>query len=111
MRSTFWWDVVEVIVYSQKVTAYGRQVVGLGRINQRAILIKTNAVRSKGIGDRLNGREREGESSQDGVNEVITNAHGRVCGGKVRAFKPDLGWPNENGQIYMRVAASCTRLT
>jgi hypothetical protein len=26
MRSAFWWDVVEVIIYSRKVTADGRQV-------------------------------------------------------------------------------------
>ncbi len=30
------------------------------------------------------------------------DTHGRVCGRKVRVFKPDLGWPNEKGQS-MRV--------
>ena len=61
---TLWWDVVEVIIsHSPKVTPDGRSVVGLGRMGQRAILIKTNTLRSEGIEDRLNRR-----SGQDGIN-------------------------------------------
>ena len=49
------WDVVKVIIsHSEEVTTDGRNVVGLRRVGQRAILIKANALRSEGIEDRLN---------------------------------------------------------
>src|SRR5260370_587138 len=65
---TLWWDDVKAIIcHSEEVTTDGRNVVGLGRVGQRAILIKTNTLRSEGIEDRLNG----GAQSRRGYTEDV----------------------------------------
>ena len=57
---TLCWDVVQVVIsHSPEVTTDGRNVVGLGRVGYGEVLIKTNALRSKFIEGRLNGRRNQ----------------------------------------------------